>query len=236
MSELAITVGVVPVYRVGPALAWSSGLQIDCDGGRHCYAPRGSSLAADDALANAGHPGDWWGIVTDTSKPDGEPILQGPTPTDDSIQHDPHRPGYYVSCTALVDPRFPRTDPCRYVDANAIPYISVPPEIEHEFGVKPGDVALVSFNGRQSACVVGDVGPRKRLGEGSPALHRALGLSGAHNAGVERGVSTLLWPGSRLSPPWPRALDDIAAQVSGLVDQIGGAARALEALEQPGGA
>jgi hypothetical protein len=56
-----------------------------------------------------------------------------------------------------------------------VPYIAVPPEVLG-LGVVVGDIALVSANGRQAAAVVADVGPRRKIGEGSIALARALGL------------------------------------------------------------
>ena len=31
----------------------------------------------DDGIANTGHPGNWFGVVTDTGKTDGIPIVQG---------------------------------------------------------------------------------------------------------------------------------------------------------------
>src|SRR4051794_11780091 len=58
---------------------------IDADGAYRAYhRESGRGL---DLLAYAGHPGNWWGIVTHNLRPDGQPIVQGPT--------DP-APGYYI--------------------------------------------------------------------------------------------------------------------------------------------
>ncbi len=124
-------------------------------------------------------------------------------------------PGAYVSETALADPSKAIGNPARYVDAQTIPYISVPPELLHALGVRKGDVALVARGPVTAAAVVGDVGPRGKLGEGSPALCRLLGINpDPRLGGAPGGVSVTLWPGSTRG--WPRTVEDVADQVRGL--------------------
>ena len=90
-----------------------------------CYAPStylGSTL---DVLANAGDPGNWYGVVTDTGNEDGDPIVQNAT--------DPC-PGAYISTTSLnlLDKDgnlLPSSSPFRYVDSATVPFIVVPPII-----------------------------------------------------------------------------------------------------------
>lgn len=63
-------------------------------------------------------------------------------------------------------------------------YIVVPPQIIK--GVPPivlGSQAWVSYQGQETAAVVGDVGPRHRLGEISIALAQALGINSNANTG-----------------------------------------------------
>src|SRR4030095_6841882 len=102
-------------YTTPPA-----GMQIDADGangqtaGVPVYAPEGFKPTPLDFLANAGKPGDWFGIVTDTGKKDGQPIIQdasGPAPAP------------FVSATSYRSPKLARTDPRAYVDAASVPYI-----------------------------------------------------------------------------------------------------------------
>ncbi len=57
-------------------------MAIDADGangqtgGVPVYAPKGYTPAPLDFLANAGGPGNWFGVVTDTNASDGRPVKQ----------------------------------------------------------------------------------------------------------------------------------------------------------------
>lgn len=69
------------------------------------------------------------------------------------------------------------------VDADRIPYVVVPwsgPRVERGrftrmTGVGVGDFGVVIANGKTIPVIVADTGPFEKLGEGSLALHRALG-------------------------------------------------------------
>jgi len=203
MPTNRITIGGIGVEQVGLAFVWTGPLAIDADGAPTAYHPDGKSGL--DFLANAGKPGNWYGIVTDTGTRGGAPVVQG--------QGDPC-PGYFISPTSLFDPTKKRTDPRRYVDSSTVPYLAVPPELR-TLGVGLGDVALVEYHGRSSPAIVADVGPRGKLGEGSIALAKAIGVpESPRRGGTGNGVQVTLWPGT--SKGWPRSLDDIAAQVQGL--------------------
>jgi hypothetical protein len=211
-----LVIGGIPVQQLDGALLWNAGLAIDADGAPDAYAPADSGLAPLDALADAGKPGDWYGVVTDNGRPSGTPIVQGPRDPD---------PGYDISTTALVDPTLPEDDPRRFVDAESVPYLAVPPELLHT-GAHLADVAMVvrAATGTRSPAVVADVGPRRKLGEGSVALANALGIdSNARHGGAGAGVACVLFSGSRRG--WPRALDDITAQAEELFAEWGGMAR-----------
>jgi hypothetical protein len=139
-------------------------MAIDADGAPTAYHPtHGRGL---DNLANAGHEGNWYGVVTDTCRRNGKPVVQGP--------NDP-APGFYVSPTALRDSHFERQDPRRYVDSTRIPYISLPGHHTNVLHAALGDLAMVvnGHNGRHSAAIFADVGPRAKIGEGSIALAKA---------------------------------------------------------------
>jgi hypothetical protein len=69
------------------------------------------------------------------------------------------------------------------VDADRIPYVVIPEagpaDVHGEFGrltgVQVGDFGVVFAKGRIVPVIVADTGPYSKLGEGSLALHRALG-------------------------------------------------------------
>ena len=151
-------------------------------GGIACYVPEGSGLPHLDALENAGHPGDWWGIATC----DGQPCLQGP--------NDP-APGAYISTTSYENRALAPNDPNRYLDAASVPFIVVP---EHFRVLVPGVVmgcrCEVEYNGRVVPAMVGDVGPD--FGEFSLAVCLQFDPSAnCHATSIESGVTIRIWPG-----------------------------------------
>lgn len=172
----------INVYRRGNILYWRDGdLSLDYDGAPNAYAPDGHGTPL-DKLANAGKPGNWWGIATDDV---GQPLVQGPG--------EPY-PGYYISTTALSWPGQSRTS--KYVDSTQISFLSLPPAFK-DLGARLGDLALVSSSqtGASRWALWADVGPRKKLGEGSQQLARALGvLSSA--ALRKSGIDVSLYAGS----------------------------------------
>ena len=166
----ALTIAGVPIFAFdrSSVFAFKTGMAIDADGAPTAYHPiHGKGL---DNLANAGHDGNWYGVVTDTGHKSGKPIIQGP--------NDPS-PGFYVSPTALQNKHLARADPRRYVDSSTIPYISLPGHHATSFHASLGDLAMVFniHNYRNCAAIYADVGPKAKIGEGSIALARALGLN-----------------------------------------------------------
>lgn len=187
------------------AVWWTSGLNIDADGAPNAYGPHDSGL---DWTADAGHPGDWYGVQTDLA---GNPVVQGP--------QDPY-PGMWVATTSLQDHSKKATDPARYVDATKVAYLSIPSNEIHDHGLHPGDVGVVHYQktGKTKAVVVGDVGPRNKYGEGSMALADALGIPNSpRHGGCGSGVCVVVFRGS--SKGWPRADADVAQQASDLLSQ-----------------
>ena len=190
------------ISRIGNTFQWTAGLAIDCDGAFHAYHPDGIGLDDNRNARNAA--GKWVGVITDA---DGQPVIQGP---------DAPAPGYMVSGTALVDPRWKREDPRRYVDASTICFLVAPPALLRA-GLALGDVAWVTYKGRGAAAIFADVGPSSKIGEGSPALARALGIDDSpRHGGVGAGVSVVAWLQSGTHPPWPRSNEGIAAEVATL--------------------
>jgi Fungal chitosanase of glycosyl hydrolase group 75 len=162
---------------------YTSGLAIDADGSPHAYGPHGLGL---DWLANAGRPGDWWGIVTDRH---GDPVIQGP---DDPAPH------YYVSTTSLEDTTQHEASPLRYVDSETVPFIVLPSD--NRFGCELGDNAFVFHpaNGASSFAIFADIGPVGHLGEGSIKLAQNLQINhDPKHGGCAHGIWTVLFPGSK---------------------------------------
>lgn len=210
------TIGGVSTYQVQgkQGVAFKGGLSVDADGSPHAYHPANTGL---DALANAGRPGNWWGLATDSR---GKPVVQG--------ANDP-APGYYVSTTALADPRFKPTDPRRYVDSEKIPFIAMPPQLKSQ-GVQLGDLVAVrnERTGKTVFAVVADVGPKDHLGEGSIKLAQELGLNAnPRNGGAGSGISYVAFPGSKQT--WPMTHEQLQAAGRRLYDAWGGDAQLASA-------
>jgi hypothetical protein len=163
------------------SVTFSAGATLDGDGangqfgGLPCYAPRSFPGRTLDIIENAGQPGNFFGVVTDTGEVTGMPIVQG--------KNDPC-PGAYVSATSLQlfdqnGNRLPRTSPFKYVDSATVPFVVVPPMISRGVaGIVLGCRCVVT-NTRTGQCVdavVADTGPKNHLGEISVACAQAIGV------------------------------------------------------------
>ena len=191
---------------------YKSGMAIDADGAFRAYHP--DDRLGLDSLAHAGHPGNWWALVTDNGKSNGHPVVQG--------KSDP-APGYYVSTTSLYDPGNPDPrDPHRYVDAAKIPYVVLHPKALKY--ARLGDFATVVNlqNGKISAALVADESALDLpFGEGSIALAKALGMdSSPRHGGKDRGIAYLIYP--RSGSGRPRSLPDIILRSKQLFEAWGG--------------
>lgn len=183
------------------AFVYEAGLAVDADGAFRAY--HANNRLGLDTIEDAGHPGNWWALATDTGEPSGRPVVQG--------KIDP-APGYYVSMTSLFDAANPNErDPHRFVDAASIPYIVLPP-VGFKYA-KLGDFATVlnRRNGKVAEAIVADESaPELKMGEGSIALAVALGIdSNPRSGGIEHGVAYVIYPGSGNGKP--RALDEIVS-------------------------
>jgi len=198
-----------PVYSLqgDSAFFFISDLDVDADGSPRAYHP--TSSEALDYLANAGRPGNWWGIAC---TPAGRPYRQR--------QSDP-APGYYVSCTALFDPSKELRDPDRYVDAERIPYIVLP--MNHATDARLGDLGMIVNlrNGKSVGAIFADVGGKSHVGEASIAAAEALGIpSDAKSGGAPGDIFYLVFPGS--GNRRPRTVSQIESQTGKLFREWGG--------------
>jgi hypothetical protein len=183
-----MTIGGRVVTWDGTHILFTSGMTIDADGAPKAYAPRGSGLQALDNIGNAGHPGNWWALVTDRF---GQPLIQG--------EDDP-APGFYISTTAYQRKGFGIDDPHRYLDSTQVPFIVVPGPLRHMVApVVLGCRAIVTNleTGRVIEAVVGDIGPDTHLGEGSIRLAQLLGIPADIHGGRDFGIQYTLFPGQR---------------------------------------
>ncbi len=203
----------VPITQISGAVLFAAGLAVDADGAPNAYGPHNKGL---DLTANARGRNGWAGVLADKH---GRPVLQ---------KRGPYR-GYYVSTTSLEDASIKSdTNPRKYVDARKIPYIVLPAEVARRFGIHLGDLAVVfnQSNGRFAYAIYADGGPPGKLGEGSIALAKALGLPANPRGGaVEDGVSFLVFPGSGRGPGKLRTLKDINRSAARLHKIWGGSER-----------
>jgi hypothetical protein len=224
----ALTIGGIDIFSADNARAWLGPLKIDVDGAPDAYALPGSGVKARDYIGNAHRrPRDpsspWCGVVLG---PDGRPIVQGPG--------DPC-PGALVSTTALQDASQPKTSQLRYVNAMAVPYYVLSPELER-VGLGLGDLlyCVNIENLHCSAGLFGDVGPHGKIGEGSPNIADALCVpSSAKNGGCDRrAIACVAFPGSASSPAWPRDVVEFSGAAADLMAAWGGLQRLLELVQR----
>jgi hypothetical protein len=174
------------VISVDGGVLFEAGMTIDADGAPNAYGPHNRGL---DYTANARGSQGWVSLVTDRK---GHPVVQ---------KRGSYR-GYYISTTSLQQGNVDNLrDPKRYIDATEVPYIALPPDFTAKFGIHLGDLAVVEnqANGRAAYAVFADVGPKGRIGEGSIALARQLGIpSNPRHDSAPDGVTYLVFPGSAL--------------------------------------
>lgn len=186
------------IYDSTQACYVVSDCAMNCDGdgangqtnGVACYVPLSSGLPHLDLLANAGHPGNWWGLACDAG---GNPFTQ---------QSGDPAPNAYISTTSYqfrfaadgVTPR-PINDPNRYLDAAAVPFIVVPSAFVRGVpGIVKGCKCEVEYQGQVVAAMVGDVGPD--FGEFSIAVCTQFDPNAnCHSTSIESGVTVRIWPG-----------------------------------------
>lgn len=227
-------------YRGTPLLKHSSAkaylyasdeVKVDADGAPNAYHPddvglncrTGTGFKGLDCPANAGYPNaSWWrdALVADPDNAE-RAFVQPVGPF----------AGFFVSMTSLENAAKEKTDPARYVDSTAVPYIVFPGKFYDMKGTgRMGDLgyAVNLDNALSSPFVVADIGPSDaELGEMSIALAEALGGSAPNprtGAGAPTGkILYVVFPKSSRDHPWPQARADLAQRVDALLNEVGGA-------------
>jgi len=174
----------LPVWQLSGAVLFTAGMTIDADGAPNAYGPKNKGL---DLTANARGAQGWAALVTSQK---GAPVRQ---------KKGPYR-GFYISTTSLEQPDVPDiANPKRYIDARTISYIVLPRNFADRFGISLGDLAIV-FNettGRSAYAIFADIGPRGRIGEGSIALAKELGMPADPRSSQALGhITYMIFPGS----------------------------------------
>ena len=197
-------------FNNSQVIAFQAKLAIDADGSPKAYCPGNKGL---DFTANAGKPGNWYGVVTDNT---GNPVIQKDT--------DPC-PGCYVSPTTLNDKKLAKENPLKYLNSEQIPFIALPSEVTKAGNIKIGDFAFVynSKNGKSCFAIFGDGGPKGKLGEGSVFLADRLGVnSNPRNGGVSEGIIYLVFPGTGEGNGYLRTLEEINSNGKAALEKSGG--------------
>ena len=109
------------------------------------------------------------------------------------------------------------------LNARVVPFIVIPGDFSAAHpNVKLGDYAAVTYGGKTSYAIVGDIGPKGVLGEGSPALARSVGINpNPVSGGVQSAtVRYLIMPGTRKSTV-PGSAAEIQTQVGSAFESAG---------------
>lgn len=262
-----LTKGKAAVTRVeGAALKFRSPLAINTDGAPNAYHIDGRPGGALNTLCNAGRvlsaegaydgyqdcdrfladlnaarQGGWHGSTR---------IVWHGIVTRDKSRHEPvvqssgDYAGYFVSATSLQNKAYKETDQRRYVDSRRVPFLVLP---KHSAflgagGARLGDLAFVMdpVSERYTFAVVGDLGPKTKLGEASIALAAAIKgvaidpdtLTGKtmRKLVVPKDVVTLVFPGMPVPAPYGPA--QIAEAGIAAIDRFGGLDRLKQCTAQ----
>lgn len=195
-------------------------IALDADGSLFAYHP--DNIGRDD-LRFASWPSgdeDWrWILVSDPSDPT-RPYVQTEGPAK----------GYFLSMTTLRSADADPTDPRAYVDSELFPYLVFPVDFLRIDGVGGfGDLAMArnQSNGRCSWAIVADQGPAGHpLGEISLRLAENLGgtnVNPRNGDGIAPGcVEFMIFPDSRLFPPWPQSFAALQSAAKRAFEEVGG--------------
>lgn len=186
--ETLTTIAGVDVLWNGEDMMFTAGAAVNADGSPRAYAPNNKGL---DYTANAGSPGNWWGVATNSK---GQPYIQS-----GAAPKQPYK-GFYISCTALCRGQYPENDVRRWINSEAIPHFTLPPQVIQAVPPVFLGCRVLAMNlrtGQEVEGVLADIGPPDKIGEVSIAAAKALGLkSDPKNGGTsEHIIQYQIFPG-----------------------------------------
>lgn len=198
----------------------SPNIAITADGAPDAYHP--DNIGSGHIRKTHWPDGDWSEALVADPKHPRRPLLQS------SGRHI----GYFISMTALNDTTRAVTDPGAYVDAGRIPYLTLPAPFHALDG--SGDLGdfVVAYQPNTRRCsygLIGDIGADRSLCEVSSRM--ASDLSGQRaEARTGYGVPTgptlcMVFPKSRITPPWPMSPTGIRMRCEYLLKFFGGSER-----------
>jgi hypothetical protein len=199
-------------------------MAIDADGSPRAYGPNDSGL---DYTANAGYPGNWWGVITDAS---GNPIVQSSS--------DPY-PGLWVSTTSLVDNAYSSTKTQHYTNSETIPFFVIPSAVKSLAGISIGDMGYVynTTNGKGCYAILADIGPSGKLGEASMYVASQLGINNNPRTGGTSSaiIDYVIFPGSGYGQGTIPTVSQINSAASAKLNAAGGSGltSCIPAIEPP---
>lgn len=170
-KQVLLKISGVPVYWDGKMIEYTGEMTSCADGSPRAYGPDGCDPKPLDYLGNAGYPGNWWGVVTNSS---GVPIVQ----KNGQPEKWPH-PSLYVSCTAYGFSEYPPEDCRRWVNAEQIYFSVIPSSVRMAVPPKFLGCRAEIVDKKTHAkleCVCTEIGPSAHMGEASMAAVEYFGL------------------------------------------------------------
>lgn len=183
-----MTVAGVPVLWNGEDMMFTAGAMVNADGSPRAYAPKNKGL---DYTANAGSPGNWWGVATNN---EGVPYVQNGNAPKQPVK------GFYVSTTALSRSKYAESDVRRWIDSETVPHVTLPPQVIASVPPIFLGCRCLLMNlktGLEVEAVLADIGPKNKIGEISIAAAKALDINSDPKKGgtSEKIVKYMIFPG-----------------------------------------
>jgi hypothetical protein len=108
-----------------------------------------------------------------------------------------------------------------WLDPIKFPYFVLPGHFPH--GMELGDLAWIVYGDHSVFAICGDVGPERKIGEASVAVHAALGFNHVHghsiaDLGIDANAYIVLMPGTKITTPC--TVQDIQTKGQAALDKV----------------
>jgi hypothetical protein len=223
------TIAGTTIYKDSKAFWFTNApMASDADGCALAYNAADNGI---DYLANAGSPGNWWGITVNPSTR--QPYVQ--------TSQDPV-PGNYITSTSLANKLYGPDRQCRFADACKLSFIVIPnsSSLRADVNVAIGDFGIVVYKNTLIYTMYADAGPADKLGEGSIFLLDSVTVPAGQTiwnkaksrvvSGVASGVSFIMFPRSGFGQGYIPTNRDINKHAAGAFANWGGCARLIQVV------